>query len=182
MSIREEERTIQRRLSYLTGGLIVATPFLTLAPQDGRLAYTALACAGGVLLVKGIRALSKRNQIKAESKDKSRTNEVAASQNYGIPESPGTAIARRSSELGRDTLETVARNFMYSEMAKEAGRTAEQYLTQMREINPDRIARSSGISVSFEDNRNSGLRRLLFGKREEGYELNISLVDKSNEI
>lgn len=142
MSIREEERTVQRRLSYLTGGLIVASPFLGLVTPSGRLTYTALACAGGVLLVKGIRALSTRNRIKKESG----TNESAVSQNYGAitPESPETAIARRIPSNMARLLERESERRRYNEGLEIGARVAQSYIGG---LNPEEYSRISEIEI-----------------------------------
>lgn len=93
------------------------------------------------------------------------------------PESPETAIARRTPEIGRKVLEEISKNVMYQGIANEARGVSEQYLNQMRRINPDRIAQSGGVHIDFKSKENTGLKRLLFGKGEMGYQVNISLIN-----
>jgi hypothetical protein len=172
MGLSQEEKIIQKRLSYVSGACFIASIF-----------FPPAAIAGGMVLIgQAGRAYKERNSGGNEEQEK--TKKLIPSykklENSFIPESPETAIARNSSELGKRTLEEISKNVLYSEIAKESEGAAEKYLNNLKELNPEKIKRSKGIKISFNQKENKGLSRIIFGAEKIGYELNVNLIDEDD--
>jgi hypothetical protein len=45
----------------------------------------------------------------------------------------------------------------------------------MKEVNPDKVTKSRGISINVEIIKNRGLNKALFGEEERGFSMSIRL-------
>jgi len=174
MSLSKEEKTIQKKLSVLSGACLL-----------GALIFPPLALVSGAVLVgQAGRAYRTKDSGNDEIPETEPIRNVSPNRRYEensfIPESPETAIARRSPEIGKRALEEISRNVMYAEIAKRSEGAAKEYLDNMRELNPDRIANSNGIKISFNQKENQGLRKILFGEENIGYQIKINLLNEND--
>lgn len=144
---------------------------------------SAIGVSGGIVFLVGAGAnklLSKgQKDEESNSQEKNSTTSQYSSEPASFyPESPETAMARRDPKIAKATLEEISKNIMYSQIAEEAKGAAGQYMDKMRDLNPERMARSKGVKVTFNQKENQGLRRFIFGAGNTGYELDINLIDE----
>ncbi len=175
---KEQPETKYRRTTIAVGSTLLAgSVFTGPAAPFVALAGVAFLAGTGLRHLLNSKARETYNSERGERIVTKRKNLESSSADSFYPESPETAIARKNPYIGKSVLEQIARNSMYSKVAKEAESIAEQYMGQMKEINPERVAKSGGVSITLEETKNKGLKRALFGKGERGYKLNVSLAE-----
>jgi flagellar biosynthesis component FlhA len=167
------ETNFRKNLTRTGSGLLVGSILA------GPAAPIFAAVGIGLILGRVSRSLFNKEARKEykEEKDKEEVRKETQEDNPYMPESPETAIARRNPYLSKKLLEEMSKNEMYKRISEESVIIAGDYITQMREINPAKFARSNGMCIIVEEDVNKGLERFLFGKNSNGYKVNISLKE-----
>lgn len=175
----DDEETRRKEYKKCINGL--GTMGVSLLVSSVILGPLAATIGSGMVVGVGIRKLLNfTKEIEYKNAFKKEEKQVRVADYSSSPESPETAIARKEPILSKRLLEEITRNDMYKRISEESVTIAKDYLKEIREVNPEKFAKSTGIYISVEEDSNRGLAKFLFGTNNKGYKVNISL--KENDI
>jgi hypothetical protein len=163
MNLSKEEKTIQKKLSVLSGACLI-----------GALIFPPLALVSGAVLVgQAGRAYRTRDSGNDEVPETEPIRNVSPNRRYEensfIPESPETAIARRNDTEASGLLREISKDKVTTKAYETASLITRDYLNS---IPSEQVAKSNGITVSYKRKRD--LSGLLWGE-DTGFDLNINL-------
>lgn len=159
ISLSDEEKNVQKRLSYISVACLV-----------GSVVFPPLALAGGAIIAGQIgRAYRTKN---SGDKEEPRTDIFSYdnSRNSFTPESPETAVARTDSSEASRLLKQLSKDSVSKCALDSASKIVHDYLS---EVPQERLENSNGVKVSFERRRRN-LTKILLG-RDAGFKVDIEL-------